>query len=241
MSHLQEKLEIARELGLTGYISAQEAKVAEAKAKEEREAVIQELTAMKFKPITMKEIGGYFPKWKWVVGLKDNGIAPIFFGFGVFVTVSLVFSLINTPVFPYVFYAAICGFIVAGGVSAIDLKKVQIASMPLSDWRDELPRGALLAVKEAKERGVVGKTIMQSKQVFLGDIKELNPNGILYSNGPRSYSMVSEEVDRGYTIYYPRLASRQRLQGDPVITGLYKGVEVEIFAWDDHKIRPEDY
>ena len=205
MSHLQEKLEIARELGLMGYVSAQEAKVAEARAKEEREAVIQELTAMKFKPITVKEIANYFPKWAF--GWSFDPQTPLgMFLVGISCGVSA--GIYDYSHGQYVWPVVVC-FIIGGAIGlGLEgllgcIRRVQIASMPLSKWTDELPRGALLALKEAKEAGVVA----------------------------HNYG--------SYTIYYPRLEAR--LKGDPVITGLYKGVEVEIFAWDDKKIRPEDY
>ena len=78
------------------------------------------------------------------------------------------------------------------------IRKVRIGGMFLSNWTDELPCGALLALKEAKEAGVVG----------MG-------------------------YDGSYQIYYPKV--EERLKADPVITGMYKGIEVVIFAWDDSK------
>ena len=191
MTRTEEKLKLAEELGIEGYVQTQKQALKDAIAKEERDAVIQELTSMKWKPLT-KDSFKFFPSfvfdWKsFQLGPFETGGNRGFF---------MLLSYIAFPLAPIGLLLALVGC----------LRRVNIASMPLSEWKDDLPYGALLAVKEAKENGV-------TKLTHWGN---------------------------DFRIYYPRLEAR-RVNADPIITGLYKGIEVEIFAWDDRKIRPEDY
>ena len=78
--------------------------------------------------------------------------------------------------------------------------KCEVKSMNLSSWKDNIPYGGLLAVKEAEQKGI-----------------------------------------SGFRIYYPAKRSIEdrvieRIKNDPVITGMYNGVECQIFAWDDRNV-----
>ena len=51
---------------------------------------------------------------------------------------------------------------------------------------------------------------------------------------------VKEAQEAGITnfsVYYATKQIDVKMNGDPVCTGIYKGVEVEVFSWDDGKIR----
>ena len=212
MTRTEEKLKLAEELGIEGYVQAQKQALKDAIAKEEREAVIKELTGMKWRPLT-EDSFKFFPKRKFV---NRGWFSEPGFLFGLILSTIPMFLLTaflnimrtNGWVFSGTVTLCVlsCSFIAE---LLTHIRRVQVSSMPLSEWKDDLPYGALLAVKEAKGSGVVGVPMWKS-------------------------------MGSGFKIYYPRLEQR-RVNADPIITGLYKGIEVEIFAWDDKKIRPEDY
>ena len=252
MTRAEEKLKLAEELGIEGYVATQKQALKDAIAKEEREAVIQELTSMKWKPLT-KDSFKFFPKWVWGEWLSEN-INPIVAfivsatvtGLAYFIGAFIVYEVFGVSENYCVYGALILTTITSIGiVSTGFIHKVEVASMPLSEWKDDLPYGALLAVKEAMESGVDGIGTGSYKE-YQKTYYTLPPGQYIYGNNQSdeggyfySQGVESSEV-KSYKIYYPRLEAR-RVNADPIITGLYKGIEVEIFAWDDKKIRPEDY
>ena len=233
MTRTEEKLRLAEELGIEGYVQTQKQALKDAIAREEREAVIKELTGMKWKPLT-KDSFKWFPKWKWGGWDTSTAISPLTVFTVTAVIVGGVSMLLAAGANQYLNipdnYCWLGVLVVTTLASTIMTAfgfthKVEVASMPLSDWKDDLPYGALLAVKEARWSGVVGVPMRKS----MG-------GGAVYWNGE---SGIKPDTT-SFKIYYPRLEAR-RVNADPIITGFYKGIEVEIFAWDDKKIRPEDY
>lgn len=190
----QEKLELAKELGLTEYVRSKE-NIARKKA------AVAELSKMSFKPVD-EDTFKFFPKWvfKW----HGNVFFQFFIGIpGIVFLLSGFFAknlrgLSNQDTMLLSITGGILLAMATLGCLISCIRKVRIGGMFLSNWTDELPCGALLALKEAKEAGVVG----------MG-------------------------YDGSYQIYYPKV--EERLKADPVITGMYKGIEVVIFAWDDSK------
>ena len=194
-----EKVELAKELGLKEYVRTKE-------QIEEDKQIALELTKMKFNRINEKEIKKKICKrvwdWKSLVGQSRFGmfLATIIFSPVVFMFCDA--SMVK----PKDFFSWYGVFLLASW-SLIILscyRKTEFREMLVSDWADELPYGAMLAMKEASENGVIG-------------FKNYN--------------------EKTFKIYYPIYASsNDRVKADPVITGLYKGKEVEIFAWDDSKV-----
>lgn len=231
-----EKLELAKELGITSYIAYQESELAKKEREAKEKSAIEELTRMKFKPITMKEIRAKFPKFGWVAWEDDVSIQLLAsFGFsGLGLVAGLLLALINmgitgkdnaplalvlTPI-----VVAIIGLHIFNRV-----RRIQVASMYLNNWRDNLPYGALLAIKEAKEAGITGE---KETRFYHGKNTRHDYSDVGYSGCNEDCKYVTTDV--GYKIYYPKL--EERVKADPVITGWYKGVEVCIFFWDDGKV-----
>lgn len=191
----QEKLELAKGLGLNGYQSFKETEAKNKADAIEKAQTIKELTSMSFKPIG-KDTFKFFPKWKWV------------------------------------------GFKKAMNDGGWPLRKVTVGNMRLAEWKDELPYGALLAVVEAKKAGVFGHKPEASWSSIMNRMLAnmyspmIGIPVIVDKNKEEVKKEVVENLD--YKIYFPQI--EQRIKADPIITGIYKGVEVEIFAWDDSKV-----
>lgn len=211
----EEKMKLAQELGLVSYLN-------EKTREQEKKAAIQQLTGMNFSPINHEQIKEKICK---VVFDKESLKTQDRHGIWLVITsivagiafIAGIAAKISASL-PAVSWAELLSFeiVVVAAFLGSQLfhipflfRKTIVRKCWLKDWFQELPYGALLAVKEAKEKGIEG---------FV----------------ERTYG---ETSNRGYMVYYPAYASTQdRVKADPVITGMYKGVEVEIFAWDDSKV-----
>lgn len=224
MDRTLEKIALAEELGISYYSNIKKEEIKNKEEYARKELVIKELTGMKFRPITHERIASMFPKWafkrcdeSWghqiaasMVVLSLSGIFSIFMG----ITLDLIFHVLTNELM----FGIVCtnAIVFVSGIHLYErVGKVEVAEMKLNNWQGEIPYGALLAVKEAKEFGIKGS---QEYENYYNE-KGLHAQRI---------------VDVGYKIYYPKL--QVKIKADPVITGMYKGVEVEIFAWDDRKV-----
>lgn len=198
-----EKMELARDLGLTGIYGGLHQKVETKKA-------IDLLTGMKFKPITRDEINKKLPSFYWAPKESRTWLFNL-------IGIGLVVGMLLSALVTLVVSALFCGkdnppamFLVNHGWTvalssyaawnvAIFLlngwHEATIRRMPLREWESEVPYGALLAVKEAREKGI-----------------------------------------EQFVISYPVTERSERLRMDPVITGIFHGIEVEVFSWDDGQI-----
>lgn len=195
-----EKLKLAEELGIEQYLKTR-------KLEQIKKEAVNELTGMKFNPITQNEIEAKITNyiWDWKSLNTSERLPAIILSTFIFGVVAFINYIIpEIARIPMHIPAAIWMTIITITTLSCYRKTVMREDW-ISSWKDELPYGAFLAIKEAKEKGIDG----------------------FYGKGRTD----------SYKIYYPVLASsRDRLKADPVITGLYKGVEVEIFAWDDSKV-----
>lgn len=215
----EEKLVLARELNLDGYVIGKAAEEESKKEAKDKEEAIKELTSMKFKPLTEKDFR-FFPKFKLVKLIRNEWDMPIvlksffcsFFGFFGLMVSLLIMKKFNIKNNNVAYFGSVTSYLLSIGVATFfhyfRFAEVNVASMPLSLWRDELPYGAFLAIKEAKNAGIKGVNVISA---YTGNM-----------------------IDIGYKIYYPK--AEERVKADPIITGMYKGVEVVIFAWDDSKV-----
>lgn len=194
----EEKIALAKELKLDSIARVLIEKAETAKA-------IQLLTGMKFKPITREQIRAKLPKFYW--SLTDTTM----WGFNLL----MLGALLGIPITALadLLRQGLTGHLTKGGdpspigcsivwviwMTIVFIwnayQPVEMRANSLTSWFGDLPYGALLAVKEAKEQGI-----------------------------------------EKFCIYYPVNADHERLKRDPVITGEFHGVELEIFAWDDGKI-----
>ncbi len=156
----QEKMALAKELGLSSYVRAKET---ETKLKKE----IEELTSMQFKVITEDEISKMLRKPYWH-GVDRSSDGLQFWTFIVLLVGTLsaflmpVAVLTKTPdLFTTGAYFKLVGVIELSviafwglGVLFTCVRVAQVCKMPLNSWGWELPYGALLAVKEAKSKGL---------------------------------------------------------------------------------------
>ncbi len=164
----KEKLELAGELGMKNWKDTKEHELAVKKD-------IKDMTAMKMKPITKKEIKDKltFKLWhgfryqdyegnKSSVGLYGS----IFGGLGVGVFLSFIFYLIidipNTGVWELTTNQVIFAWCIPLILSATSFalyclsryKNCAVKIMKLDKWEDNIPYGGMLAVKEATEKGL---------------------------------------------------------------------------------------
>lgn len=250
----EEKMALAEELGLTSYVNSRKGALKAKQEKKAREEALAELTKMNFKPLDWGKVNKMFPShvWVWKRFLSNpNGMryAPI--------TSATLAAGLGWPLLaasttglehPWRFFGIFAGliwspFLIGTLINSclLSLVEVRIVTDWLKDWSAELPYGALLAMKEAKELGV--ETFKED--VWLSDWQSYDPNNpqhknkVLHgSNYGTGFSVdlgIGERRDNGFKIIYPKLGP-ERLKQDPIIVGLYKDVEVEIFAWDDRKV-----
>jgi len=208
----EEKLEIAKEIGMNGYIRA---KSDESQFKE----TVKEIIAMNFKSVAQKDITKFLTKIVWdknryyhvlADGSKQLGDALIF-SIMASVVVSIVFSSailacggdpeFNAVTFCISFFSML--IFIWGGIYIHGFAKCHVASASLSEYSDDMPYDAFLTVKEAEKRGVTNFKIY--------------------------YQCMPDKHVRSI-----------RIHGYSVITGVYNGVECLIFAWNDGKINTPD-
>ena len=131
-----EKYILAKELGLNGY-----------RIRVENEKLVKEFTNLKFKPITRRQIEKALRKLYFEVS-GEAFMSALFIGM-IGATISIIPVSEVSPLFILLApLSAVLGFF----GRAFQLAEVD--SMPLRQWQDNLPYGALLATKEAKEAGL---------------------------------------------------------------------------------------
>lgn len=141
MNRTQEKLELAKELGLNTWYFDKEL------SKQKVAQEVEKLTGMNFKVITNTEIDKRLRRivWHGWMHTFDMFWVPLFIG-GFF---CVLFAGISNSIFP-LFLPGL--FLVAYLFSCF--AKTVVSSEHLSNWEGNLPYGALLAVKEAKANGI---------------------------------------------------------------------------------------
>lgn len=208
-----KKIELAEKLGMNSFTDNFKKKI---KIKEE----IANMTDMNFKQITEDEIEKMIckkiPHNCEELQNSDSLIAIILLSFLISVCsgiVSLVYACKPQPfTIPLLitlgsFGICLFNFIVPWKQKTV-LKKIE-----LKEWNDNIPYDALLAIKEAKEKG-------------------LNDFEIYYS--------VKDEVLKNYVTYRDSYKVKEnpqiRYNTDPVIVGYSKNnIMFEVFTWDDKK------
>ena len=196
-----EKMELANTLGMQMYWEANKQRLETAKA-------IKELTDLNFKPCTDERLEKVLRKrvWHGYFGTDRLGnrgftwLGELLHAFGFIGIISpavlIVDSFVVEEPLPLskVYFTLVIGAICFLTHVLSRFQKCAIESRPLAKWTDNIPYGALLAAKEAKEKGATD-----------------------------------------LTVYYP-VRNTERVLCDPVLTALYKGIRVEVFAWDDGKV-----
>ncbi|HEY5234965.1 MAG TPA: hypothetical protein VIJ14_02205 [Rhabdochlamydiaceae bacterium] len=168
IDYTEEKVALANELGLE---KCAYALLAEKEAKKE----VEELTKLRFKPIDRKKIEHMLKKriFKFFHHTNFYGefigvtiVSGIFFG------IDLLFRVVD-PHAPHNIAFLILGSLL-GTMSFFlfarsSFPKCEAHGKLLSEWDETLPRGALLAVKEAKEAGLadfrIFYPVLESKRV----------------------------------------------------------------------------
>lgn len=146
----EEKIELAKQLCLKGYVRAKEEEKAVKKA-------IRDLTGMSFKPISEGEIEKKITSRVWDFNsfrtseARSAALSASTASFVCIFVIALFYGYLGQawkalavyPVFLLVLLAS-C------------YRKTKVQDMYICEWQEELPYGALLAMKEAKEKGVAG-------------------------------------------------------------------------------------
>lgn len=148
----EEKIALAKELGLKGYVQMKEE--------------IKILTELKFKPITHEEIAKKIESFYVRFELNEFSLQVLFFsGLVFFLTTffgTAYFDTTQAPDWPAL-KAFLGGLRLASFIAAIPLvvglislfvHRSRSKTMALSSWKEELPYGALLATKEAVAKGI---------------------------------------------------------------------------------------
>lgn len=170
----QEKLALAKELGLDQYVYQREQEA------NERDV----LTSLSFKPITDEEIEKMLCKRVFRLGFAANegtAIASILF---------IMSSCFGIPLSIWVKGAAATFIpVLAVGLIiftiawlAVSFPKTEIKRNNLKHWNANMPYGALLAVKEAKAKGLINFMIhypvLQDRRVLADPVITANAAGI---------------------------------------------------------------
>ena len=203
MTKIEECKKLAQELQLTGTLEHIESL---------KDA--QVLTALKFRPTTMKEIEAkvlmdvrsstkqIITKSRWTIVLLSIGglFSGVCLGYLLPHTGPHLNSIADCAHARMLFLSVLIGMVGLGiGFSLYEpgfwSSFVRVNILPLKNWKNGLPYGALLAVLQAKEVG----------------LKE-------------------------FRIAFPTRASDCMLEDDPVIYAEKNGVLYEVFAWADGKI-----
>lgn len=134
VDRLQEKMELAKELGMFDW----------AKVRLESAREIETLTSLTFKPITRRQINKKLKKFYWEWGMNTIP-AVIFFVLGICVLRNPIHEL--NPV-------GIMATVMGLGFFMVNLHRTDVHAVELYSWSDNIPYGAMLAVKEAKAQGI---------------------------------------------------------------------------------------
>lgn len=204
-TQILEKLELAREIGLTGYVQSLQ--------QELDKNEIMSSTSLKFKPTTRKEVNSKLPKWCLTMSSDNDSKGSVFGGsFAVSCIACLIFGglipmIIEIKNKPLANHFSVWSLIVIGCLFIAFtfwynfVQKLRINSSGIGEngsWKEALPKGAMLAIKEAKEIGM-----------------------------------------GNFEIHYP-IKDGIRINLDPIITAIYKGVMFEVFHWKDGIIRDKE-
>lgn len=173
-----EKIALAKELGLNTWVEAREWATKE----------INLLTKLTFKKITADQIKKKIcnPKWGW--GLSINNIGIQLMGSCAFL-LGILFQYMheNIPggtaadkialnILSYSFFISGAALTYFYGIFSPDMRV-----MPLEKWKDNLPYGALLSLKEAKDQGLkdfhIWYPVREEKRVLMDPvITGVHPN-----------------------------------------------------------------
>lgn len=208
MSTLTERVELMEKHGMVQAVAG-------LKFKAEQEAALKEALSLKFKPVTQAEVISRlrFYGWAWERCWRRSHESQAWVVLAPIAAVSFVLgSWLYGATKAAGDWAILFGlFTVIFGVSAIlsvltmlffflhGVWRTKVENVSLINWRHDMPYGALLAVQEAKEKGI------KDFQVWF-PIKDEN------------YSMVPV------------------LDHDPIITGMLKGIRVEVYAWNEKTV-----
>lgn len=162
MDRTLEKIELARELGMSEYVHKNKISL------QEQEEICR-LTSMNFKPTNPHNIKkmickrvwhGFLEKERYSWGgtsLSGSNVvwivplaAAFLFAFCVVATSSYQLTEIRNALFVVL---AICAVPIIGWIIS-RFKKCELKDKSLNSWSDNIPYGGLLAVKEAKEAGL---------------------------------------------------------------------------------------
>lgn len=152
----EEKIKLAREIGLTRWADV---KADDAARETAEKAYIAQMSSMNFKPVTQAEIETMLVKRVFKAFYHEGGFFMGLFGWAAASTVATLIFYgmscgMNDPkqwLLATAGWASLVGFISFLGCS---FPKTRVAVKMLSEWKDNLPYGALLAVKEAKDKGL---------------------------------------------------------------------------------------
>lgn len=215
MLTIEEKIEMAAELGLNNWANQEKEKI-------EMEREVKNLSAMKFKITTEDEIRKKICSkryWDWKGLEYDAGWnVAVIFGVGIFAFSFLIIKLIglsgSEPIdlsLSWAIPGTLFGIMVIPFLIA-SYRKPIMASGSLYSWIGNLPSGAFLALKEAKGKG-------------LGCFR------IYYPCTERHARIKSDPVIVGYR--EPKMPPHNK----PLQAAIIGAPMIEIFAWDDGKIQ----
>ena len=224
----EEKMALAEELGMGQWKSTRQEKLDEAKA-------VKELTGLKFKQTTEKEVESKLRKFCWNGVPKFDGV-PIYinpFSIALFVVGLVSFGIYVAPTVgpPVLGFVSVVFMSLSAALSIFltlrGFRNCDVDNMSINRWTDNIPYGAMLAMKEAKEMGVEDFKIYyptkhkQPVRIMIDPIivghKPYGPKRV------ESYSGNSITFRDGMLANGPRTKTQSKLM-------------VEIFHWDDGKI-----
>ena len=207
---VEEKLELARKLGMSETIQK----------KLQSNLDVARLTDLKVNKITELQIRNKLLQHKKYSFKFTEGISPltcflIFLTMVASVTGAIrIYSFGNSfrEVLPFVTVLAYVPLLLSF-VSNM-FRNIIIRSMPLKDWKHEIPYGALLAVDE------VSKKLTNKFIIYYPALENIKYN-----------------FKRGRWISAPDVVRKN----DPVIVGILNDdTMVEVFSWDDNIVYEED-
>lgn len=212
---LEEKAALYKEIGLNSQGDVILANL-------EMERMAKELTDMKFKVTNLDEIKEKLQKRVFDPDSESVQVIGML-GFLAIVFVPLivggVFQDASHPFFPY-YLKALAGVVSAFGliVAPFLWQKTDVRSMSLYSWESQIPYGGLLAIKEAKARGLAEFEIFYPVKASTQRRLMADPVIVGYKTKKETKRNI---LSPGYPTYEADVKT---------------GPMIEIFAWDDGKV-----
>ena len=217
MITLEEKIKLAEEAGANQVVENLKKELAEKKVEEEMRKEVEELSAMKFKVTTVEKIKAMICHKYWHAPENGDHVFFLFFFLNVLGSVALagILRLIDD----FFYHGSMPNKIIAGimatynlcAIAALFLElcrtQAKMEACALSFWSHPIPAGALLAVKEAKKRG-------------------LSHFEIYYPVTERRARLLADPVIVGY----------RKIVQSPMGRTKGIGPMIEVFAWDDGQV-----